>query len=156
MRTAAVNMLTEAELQLIHAIDAFCDQCHTASASKGFWNDYDEIRKLVSDAGVIGDQNGIVDTTPERSKRLAKALESLMIGQKLALMHSELSEALEGSRKDLSSDKLPGFTAEEEEIADMIIRAGDFSGKRRLRLGLAIVLKLRYNAGRPYMHGKNF
>lgn len=131
---------TQVEREIIEVIDAFCDQCHAASANKGFWNDYDALVKMVNN--FIPGQ--------------LKALESMMIGQKLALMHSELSEALEGSRKDLSSDKLPGFTAEEEEIADAIIRAGDFAGKRRLRLGLAIVLKLRYNAGRPYMHGKNF
>lgn len=131
---------TQVERDLIEAIDAFCDECHAASVGKGFWKDYDNLVSLVSSQFPQG----------------LKALEGLMIGQKLALMHSELSEALEGSRKDLGSDKLPGFTAEEEEIADAIIRAGDFAGKRRLRLGLAIVLKLRYNAGRPYMHGKNF
>lgn len=75
----------------------------------------------------------------------------------IALMHSELSEALEGIRKpEMVSEKLPGFSVEEEELADLVIRVFDYSGGFNLRLGEAIVRKMHYNSGRPLMHGKLF
>lgn len=76
--------------------------------------------------------------------------------EKIALMHSELSEALEGIRKPAASDKIPEFTCEEEEMADLYIRLMDYAGGFNLRLGDAIVAKLAYNATRPYKHGKKF
>ena len=66
-------------------------------------------------------------------------------GEVVALMHSELSEALEAHRKDLASDHLPGFSGMEEEFADLIIRVMDTAQALDLRIGPAIVLKNRYN-----------
>lgn len=77
-------------------------------------------------------------------------------GEKIALMHSELSEALEADRKDLPSDKIDGFSGVEEELADCVIRILDFCGKHELRLGEAIAAKLQHNLGRPHMHGKAY
>lgn len=77
-------------------------------------------------------------------------------GEQIALMHSELSEALEGLRKNLQSDHIPEFTAEEEEIADLLVRLLDYSGGHGLRLGEAFVAKLNYNRTRPWKHGKKF
>ena len=49
-------------------------------------------------------------------------------GELIALMHSELSEALEGLRHDNPpSDHIPQFSAVEEEMADVIIRIMDFA-----------------------------
>lgn len=67
------------------------------------------------------------------------------VGEMIALCHSELSEALEGHRKNLPSEHLPGFTAVEEELADLIIRAFDLAGYVRARLGQAYVAKQAYN-----------
>lgn len=78
------------------------------------------------------------------------------VGEKLALMHSELSEALEADRKDLPSDKIPGFTGVEEELADTVIRILDFAGHFQLRLAEALHAKLIYNLGREYRHGKDY
>lgn len=69
-------------------------------------------------------------------------------GELIALMHSELSEALEGLRKDLNDDHLPQFKSVEVELADTIIRICDYAGARGLRLGEAIACKLAYNARR--------
>ncbi len=76
--------------------------------------------------------------------------------EKICLMHTELSEALEGVRKDLKSDKIPEFSSEEEEMADVFIRLMDYAGGFKLRLGQAILAKLAYNESRAYKHGKNF
>jgi KaiC/GvpD/RAD55 family RecA-like ATPase len=75
-------------------------------------------------------------------------------GERIALMHSELSEALEGFRHgNPESDKIPGFNSAEEEYADTIIRIMDHAVQRKLRVGAAIVNKMRMNAGRERMHG---
>ena len=75
-------------------------------------------------------------------------------GRAIALMHSELSEALEGDRhNNPPSDHIPEFSAIEEELADVVLRIMDTADWQKLRLGEAVIAKLRYNAGRPPMHG---
>lgn len=74
-------------------------------------------------------------------------------GTIIALIHSELSEALEGLRKDLISDKIPPFLAVEEELADVIIRIMDAAERRGWRVCDAVLAKIRYNADREYRHG---
>lgn len=61
--------------------------------------------------------------------------ESMSRGQLAALLHSELSEALEGIRKDLMDDKLPNRKMVEVELADAVIRAFDTTEVERLFIG---------------------
>lgn len=70
------------------------------------------------------------------------------VGELIALMHSELSEALEADRKSLMDDKLPHRNGLEVELADAVIRIMDAAGGLGLDLGAAIVEKLAYNAKR--------
>jgi hypothetical protein len=77
-------------------------------------------------------------------------------GERIALMHSELSEALEGIRKDLKDEHLPEFTSEEVELADCMIRILDHAEAFGLRLFEALIAKHEYNVNRPFMHGKKF
>lgn len=70
------------------------------------------------------------------------------MGELLCLVHSEISEAMEGDRKNLMDDKLPHRSMLEVELADAIIRIMDLAGAKNLDLGGAIIEKLSYNAHR--------
>lgn len=70
------------------------------------------------------------------------------VAEKLLLIHSEVSEATEGHRKNLMDDKLPNRKMVEVELADAAIRIFDLGGAMGLDLGGAIAEKLLYNATR--------
>jgi hypothetical protein len=76
------------------------------------------------------------------------------VGELLMLVVSELSEALEGYRKDLMDDKLPPRKMFEVEIAGALIRLFDIGGGLGLDLGGAFVEKMDYNAKRGCGHSK--
>ena len=69
-------------------------------------------------------------------------------GEVVALMHSELSEALEADRKDLMDDKLPWRKGVEVEFADCIIRILDTCAALDLDIAGAIIEKNRFNKQR--------
>ena len=86
------------------------------------------------------------------------------IPMKLALVHSEISEALEGFRKNLQDDKLPHRSSLEVELADAFIRLLDIVGYLNLDIDGAIQEKLAYNKvradhkqeARASVNGKKF
>jgi hypothetical protein len=69
-------------------------------------------------------------------------------GEKIALIHSELSEMLEYVRKGGADKHLPNRAGEEVEAADALIRLLDFCAWRGLDIGNAVIEKLAYNATR--------
>jgi len=71
-------------------------------------------------------------------------------GELIALMHSELSEALEALRNHQKKHDLA------EELADCCIRIFDYCGHRKIDLEKALNKKIEYNKTRPYRHGKKF
>jgi len=103
----------------VEAINRMAGVCYTAAYVNGWWTD--------AETGLPKHRN---------------------VGEMIALMHSELSEALEGARKGTNDDHLPEYTSVEVELADTIIRIMDFSGANGLRLGEALIDKLLYNAKR--------
>lgn len=108
------------EQQMLEGIRAGITVCHGAAADSGWWNDINTGERL------------------SRNK-----------GELLCLIHSEVSEAMEGARKALPDDKLPHRSMEEVELADTIIRILDYAGGFNLDVAGAMLEKLAYNAQRP-------
>lgn len=85
-------------------------------------------------------------------------------GTMISLIHSEVSEALEGLRKDINDDHLIGRKMAEVELADAVIRILDFAAYKGYDLAGAIAGKLEYNKrradhkreNRELKHGKKF
>jgi len=71
-----------------------------------------------------------------------------VLGTKLALVHSEVSETLEGLRKGLPDEHLPQYPSEHVEVADAVIRLFDYAGVRGIPLGEVMAAKMAYNAQR--------
>lgn len=82
-----------------------------------------------------------------------------VLGSMLALIHSEVSEALEDVRRgrlgnwvrtSAESDKPIGLNSE---LADIIIRTLDMCGALGIDIDAAVEAKHAYNATRPHRHG---
>lgn len=69
-------------------------------------------------------------------------------GELLCLMHSEISECMEGERKDLMDDHLPHRRMAEVELADVLIRIFDYAGAYGYDLDGAVAEKRAYNKQR--------
>lgn len=104
-------------------IDNLVNEVHAANVRAGWWND------LRTGEDLHGKRN---------------------IGELLCLVHSEISEAMEGHHKSLMDDKLPHRPMFRVELIDAIIRLFDILGadNREHRAGDIFVEKLAFNTVR--------
>lgn len=101
------------------AIQVLVDACHGASVKGGWWHD-------------------IHTGEPLQRNKL----------EMIALIHSEISEAVEGVRKGINDDHLPQYPMEDVEMADTLVRIFDYIGGHGLDVANALPDKLNYNANR--------
>lgn len=95
--------------------------CHNLAVSSGWWKD------LKTGEDMRGKRN---------------------VGELLCLIHSEISEAMEGHRKNLNDTHLTNRKMLEVELADAVIRIMDMAGGFDMDIGGAIAEKLKYNQSR--------
>lgn len=122
-------------------------ESNNIAEAHGFWDDWKALC------------NSAVDDH-DRIRRLR-----LVVNEKLALIHSEISEALEEVRSADPNDpialrcvraresdgKPEGFSVE---LADAIIRIADLADGLGINLTEVLALKMGFNQGRPRMHGR--
>ena len=123
---------------------------HEMALDKGWWDDSEDIKLLRAHINESHPAGTIKPRLLEAVERLAERNE----GEMLCLIHSELSEALEGLRHgNPQSEKTPEVSSVEEELADVIIRIMDMARQRCWDVGGAVAAKIQMNAGRAYKHG---
>lgn len=105
------------------AANTLRDACHGAANAAGWWTNQKTGESITSNP--------------------------YCFSNKLMLTVSELSEAMEGDRKNLMDDKLPHRPMREVELADAVIRIMDLAGAYGMDIGGAIAEKMAFNAHRP-------
>lgn len=112
-------------------MNEFLKECHERSANGGWWNDPLTGQSLLPT--LSGQDEFFIP---------------YVVATKIALIHSEVSEALEGYRSDKMDDKLPHRSMVEVELADVLIRVGDLAGALGIDPFAAALEKFEYNAQR--------
>lgn len=117
---------------LAAAADVMQRAIHGSAKAAGWWTNLKTGEDMTIGAGDLK-----LGVEPKRN-----------VGELLCLVHSEISEAMEGHRKGRADDHLPDRLMIEVELADAVIRIFDMAGGLGLDLGGAIAEKLAYNAQR--------
>ena len=123
--------------KIIKAINQLAWEIHRNAREHGWWDSW------------VWDEDG--------------KMSAEIIGAKIALIHSELSEALEAVRNSEFDDSgllgspydkhLPNHLSIAIELADVIIRTLDLVAALGLDIGESLLAKHEYNKTREHRHG---
>jgi len=142
------------ELNVITGVQALQKDIHATAVSKGWWDVFNKFPRLKEWADrIASDEKAGFHAESELLREILNAV-SPNFGEKIALIHSEASEALENARAGFTpDDKIPEVPGALAELADVVIRIMDLCEYKQWNLIEAILIKHRFNKGRPYMHG---
>lgn len=138
-------MSFENKEELSSIINGLSKSIYKHNLKVGWWDDLENLRGRID--RVLKNDNLSEALKSELVNYINKAID-LIKTQKLALTHSELSEALEGLRKDLKDDHLPQYNMFEVELADAIFRILDLAGAFNIPIGNIMMEKWEYNTKR--------
>lgn len=134
-------------------INALQHDCGQSQRDRGFAEDWDAADWLeqLADKCKRSADLGMDEIT--KLCEIAAILRTNTLGMKLALMHSEISEALETLRRNGgAAGMLAGEGNFGEELADVMIRAMATGALTRDPLGDRLMAKMAVNQERPYHH----
>ena len=144
------------------SINDLCVEADLMAERHGFHEGWNNLKNLATESG---EEYGVK----------VEEVDHACFAKCIALIQSELSEALEADRKSNRASVARFFKAMnedgqpfeqafkvhikdtvEDELADAMIRIFDLCGYLNIDLQRHISLKMMYNAGRPRLHGKEY
>jgi len=145
-------MATEAKEIKVNMVAAYIndlsEEIGTWAQGHGFREDWEIADQL--EAIVSGDEHLRISVL----SAAAVALRTNILGMKLMLATSELSEALETLRDHGSEGILGGDGNFGEELGDCVIRLLDLAHMIKSPIGDEIIRKVDKNVDRPHKHGR--
>lgn len=126
---AAPTGSTDSSAHRASLINRLAVECHAIARDKGFY-DHDQIATGVPGSGLYVQNESLAN-------------------EKIMLIVTEAAEMVDARRDDDAAK-------EEEELADLMIRALDYAGYRGFDVGHTIEKKMAKNRQRPQLHGRSF
>lgn len=137
-------------------VDDLAQEIGQTCKDKGFREDWEMADQLEELAEEMWATEAISERTYEWLYKVANTLRNCVVATKLALVCSEIGEALETLRDHGVKGVMAGEGNFGEELADAKIRILEMGDMLTLPLGREVVDKMEKNSTRPHRHGRRF